>query len=62
MGAIEVTSFVRDYRKAGGTLQAHHLVQRMMGVEQIITIEKYEFDVAGPDAFPMPPAVKALIK
>lgn len=62
MGAIEVTSFVRDYRKAGGTLQPHQLVQRMMGVEQIITIEKYEFDVAGPDTFAMPPAVKALIK
>lgn len=62
MGAIEVTSFVRDYRKAGGTLQAHQLVQRMMGVEQIITLQKFEFDVAGPDTFAMPPAVKALIK
>ena len=62
MGAIEVTSFVRDYRKVGGTMQAHQLVQRMMGVEQIITLEKFDFDVAGPDTFAMPPAVKALIK
>lgn len=62
MGAIEVTSFVRDYRQAGGTLQAHQLVQRMMGVEQVITIETFEFDVAGADTFAMPPAIKALIK
>lgn len=62
MGAIEVTTMARDYRKAGGVLQAHQLVQRMMGVEQIVTIEKFEFDAAGSDAFAMPPAVKALIK
>lgn len=62
MGTVEVTSLIRDYRKAGGTMQAHQLVQRMMGVEQVITIERFEFDVAGADAFAMPPAVKALIK
>lgn len=62
MGTVEVTSLLRDYRKVGGTLQAHQLVQRMMGVEQIITIEAFEFDVATADAFAMPPAVKALIK
>jgi hypothetical protein len=62
MGAIEVTSIVRDYRKAGTALQAHQLVQRMMGVEQIITLEKFEFNVATADTFAMPPAVKALVK
>lgn len=62
MGPIEVTSFVRDYRKAGETLQAHQLVQTMMGVEQVITIERFEFNTVKTDAFAMPPAVKALIK
>ncbi len=62
MGAIEVTSIIRDYRMAGGVLQAHQLVQSMMGVEQVITIATFEFDVAGADTFAMPPAVKALIK
>ena len=62
MGPIEVTSFVRDYRKTGGTLQAHQLVQKMMGVEQVITLDKFEFNTVTPDAFVMPPAVKALIK
>lgn len=62
MGAIEVTSIVRDYRKAGGALQAHQLVQRMMGVEQVVTIETFEFNVATAGTFAMPPAVKALVK
>lgn len=62
MGAIEVTSIIRDYRPAGGSLQAHQLVQQMMGVEQIITLENYEYNVATAETFAMPPAVKALIK
>ena len=62
MGAIEVTSIIRDYRPERGSLQAHQLVQQMMGVEQIITLEKYEYNVATADTFAMPPAVKALIK
>ncbi|MDQ3171242.1 MAG: hypothetical protein M3Q55_13995 [Acidobacteriota bacterium] len=62
MGAIDVTSIVRDYRKAGGALQAHQLVQRMMGVEQIITLDTFEFNVATAGTFAMPPAVKALVK
>lgn len=62
MGPIDVTSYARDYRKEGDTLQAHQLVQRMMGVEQVITLEKFEFNNVKPDAFVMPPAVKALIK
>ena len=62
MGNVEVTSFIRDYRKVGGSLQAHQLVQKMMGVEQVITLEKFELNVVPADAFAIPPAVKALIK
>lgn len=62
MGAVEVTSFLRDYRKVDGLLQPHQLVQQMMGVEQIVTIDRIEFNAVKPDAFAMPPAIKALIK
>lgn len=62
MGPIEVTSLVRDYRRTGDSLQAHQLVQKMMGVEQVITLERYEFNIVPAGAFAMPPAVKALIK
>ena len=62
MGNVEVTSFIRDYRKVGASLQAHQLVQKMMGVEQVITLDKFELDVVPADAFAMPPAVKALIR
>ena len=62
MGAMEVTSIIRDYRKEGSALQAHQLVQQMMGVEQVITLEKFEYNVATSETFAMPPAVKALVK
>jgi hypothetical protein len=62
MGPIEVTSIVRHYRKAGGTLQPHQLVQKMMGVEQVITLERLEFNTVDAAAFAMPPAVRALLK
>jgi hypothetical protein len=62
MGPIEVTSYVRDYRETGKVLQAHQLVQKMMGVEQVITLDRFEFNTVPPDAFVMPPAVKALIR
>ena len=62
MGAVEVTSILRDYRKADGLLQPHTLVQRMMGVEQVVTIDRLEFNVVKADAFALPPAIKALIK
>jgi hypothetical protein len=62
MGPVEVTSIMRDYRKAGTTLQPHQLVQKMMGVEQVVTLDRIEFNAVGADAFAMPPAVKALIR
>lgn len=61
MGPVEVTSVMRDYRKAGATLQPHQLVQKMMGVEQVITLDRIEFNAVGADTFVMPPSVKALI-
>jgi len=62
MGAVEVTSYVRDYRKSGSSLQAHQLVQKMMGVEQVITLDRIEFNTVAAGTFAMPPAVKALIR
>lgn len=62
MGPVEVTAIIRDYRPEGGSLQAHELVQQMMGVEQIMKLERFEFNVATSDTFAMPPAVKALVK
>jgi hypothetical protein len=63
MGTVEVTSTMRDYRRTpGGAMQPFQLSQKMMGVEQLITVEKYEFNTVPADAFAMPPAVKALIK
>lgn len=62
MGPVEVTSVLRDYRAAGATRQPHQLVQRMMGVEQVLTIDRFEFNTVADDAFAMPPAVRALVK
>ncbi|HUF24687.1 MAG TPA: hypothetical protein VMN81_11200 [Vicinamibacterales bacterium] len=62
MGPVEVTSIMRDYRTSGTALQPHQLVQKMMGVEQVLTLDRIEFNSVGADAFAMPPAVRALVR
>lgn len=62
MGPLEVTTFLRDYRRVHGGLEPHVLVQKMMGVEQVVRIDKIEINVVKPETFALPPAIKALIK
>ena len=38
------------------------MVQRILGIEQVMQISSYEFDVVPPEVFDLPPAIKALIK
>lgn len=62
MGPLEVTSMLRDYRRAGPVLEPHEVVQRMMGVEQIVRFTEIRHDDLPADAFAMPPAIRALVK
>ena len=62
MGITPSTSVLRDYRKVGGLMMAHVMVQRTMGIEQTLTITGYELDVVPATAFDLPVQIKALIK
>ena len=62
MGAINVVSVQTDYKKFGALMFPTTIKQKMMGVEQIMTLTSIEYDVVDPAAFEPPAAVKALIK
>lgn len=62
MGTVTTTSVETDYRKFGNLLQATTLVQKMMGIEQKLTLSSIEYDTVSASVFELPPAIKALIK
>jgi hypothetical protein len=62
MGSVQVTSILSDYKDFGGLRVATRLRQKLMGVEQVMTIVTVEFDTLDDAAFAPPSAIKALIK
>ena len=61
-GSAPTTTINRDYKKYGALMLPSSQVQRVLGIEQIVTFASYEFNVVPGNAFDPPPAVKALIK
>jgi hypothetical protein len=61
-GMMPVTGVLRDYRKFGALMLPGSLVQKLMGIEQVVNVNSYEFDNVPAEAFDLPPAIKALIK
>jgi hypothetical protein len=61
-GPLPVISMLRDYRKFGAVTMPAGLVQRLMGIEQVVTVNNYEYDTVPADAFELPAVIKALIK
>jgi hypothetical protein len=62
LGTLSVTNIARDYRKFGKLLMPATLVERTMGVEQVIHVASIEYNTVPPATFDPPPAIKALIK
>ena len=62
MGTVTTTSVESDYRRFGNLLQPTTLVQKMMGIEQKLTLSAIEYDAVSPSVFELPPPIKALIK
>jgi hypothetical protein len=60
-GVVQTVNILRNYRKFGALMQATTFVQRALGLEQVITINSYEYDVVPDAAFNAPADVKALI-
>jgi hypothetical protein len=62
MGTVTTTSVESGYKKFGNVLQATSVVQKMMGVEQKLTLATIEYDNVEPSVFELPTPIKALIK
>jgi hypothetical protein len=62
MGAIQMTSTLKDYKKFGPILQPSVVQQTAMGTEMTTTITAVEFDKVDPSVFDLPAQIKALIK
>ncbi len=62
MGKMTVSNVESNYRQFGTLTQAGVLTQKIMGVEQKITIENIEYDKVDPSIFEPPAAIKALLK
>lgn len=62
MGTMTVTSVIGGYKKFGDMLVATTQSQKVMGVEQIITLTTVEYDKVDPAVFTPPAPIKALIR
>ncbi len=62
MGPIPVVFVFGEYKNFGGVLLATRIVQRVMGVEQIMTVSAVEHDKVDAAAFALPAPIKALVK
>jgi hypothetical protein len=61
-GAVPTTSLFRDYKEFAGIRFASTHVQRILGIEQVITISTYEFNKVPASTFDLPAVIKAIIK
>jgi hypothetical protein len=62
MGSFDVTNVLSDYKDFGGLRLPTRSRQRMMGMEQVMTIAAVEFDAVSAAAFALPPQIEALVK
>jgi len=60
-GVVPTTNFTRNYRKIGSVMQAMTVVQRALGIEQVVTLDTVEYNTVPASAFDPPAEVKALI-
>ena len=61
MGELNVDNFLTDYKKEDGVLIAHKTTTKVMGIEQVVMIDKIENNVEIPaSAFDLPDDVKKL--
>lgn len=62
LGIVPSTSMWREYKPFGPIRQATVIVQRPLGIEQVVRLTTIEYDVVPAEAFDMPAQIKALIK
>lgn len=62
LGYVPSTTYLRNYKAFGPMMQATEIVQRPLGIEQVVRIQSFDFDVVEADAFALPPQIQALVK
>jgi hypothetical protein len=62
MGTMTVSNTEGGYKKFGTLTQATTLAQKVMGVDQRITLDSVEYDKVDPSVFEPPAAIKALLR
>ena len=62
MGSMPTREIFRDFKKHGALMMPTQQVERVLGLEQIVTITSYEFNSVPAAAFELPPRIKALFK
>jgi len=60
-GVVPTTSFMRDYKKFGALMQPTTIVQRALGLDQIVTIASFDYDKVPDSVFDIPAEVKPLL-
>jgi len=60
MGQMPMTSVITEYKAFGGLLVPTVTRQRMMGLEQVMTVASVSFDAIDPKTFELPPAIASL--
>ena len=61
MGGVEGVTVMSEYRDFGGVMVATHVVQRVMGMEQIMTVDDVVYDGVDPAVFALPEEIKSLL-
>jgi hypothetical protein len=61
MGEVPVTTVSGEYKAFDGVLVPTVTRQKMMGLEQVVTITSVSFDPVDPSEFALPPAIQALV-
>ncbi len=61
-GAVPVSTVISEYKKFDNFLMPSVITQKMSGMEQVMKMDKMEFDTVPADTFDLPKEIKALIK
>jgi hypothetical protein len=62
LGVIPVTSVLSDYREFDGVKVPTRISQKIMGIQQVMTIEKVEVNNLADSVFEVPDQIKTLLK
>jgi hypothetical protein len=60
-GVVPTTTILRSYQRFGGVQFPTVLIQRALGIDQVVTLSSIEADVVPETVFARPPAIAALI-